>query len=113
VPVELKKGFPGRSSVEEVSPDARGCIHIRCKELERIELRVSPAGNKVEGYLVAGQRLRRLPIGSVLDSKTGTFSWIPGPGYRNLPVGFCRDCCNGEQCRIEIMVTIVPKFSIE
>ncbi len=34
-----------------------------------------------EGYLIVGDELRRLPIGSTFDSAAGIFSWLPGPGF--------------------------------
>jgi hypothetical protein len=112
-PVELKRGYNDSFLAEQISPDSDGIVHIQCQELERIELLVSHAGNKVEGYLVVGQRLKSLPIGSTLDSRTGTFSWIPGPGFvGTYRLVFVETDDNGEQSREEIMVTIVP-FTIE
>jgi len=34
-----------------------------------------------EGYLIVGDELRRLPIGSTLNSAAGVFSWQLGPGF--------------------------------
>ncbi|MCX6584202.1 MAG: SBBP repeat-containing protein [Candidatus Aminicenantes bacterium] len=111
-PVKLKKGFNDSCLAEEVLPDADGMVSIRCHELERIELQVSQAGNNVEGYLVVGQRLKRLPIGSTLDSGTGTFNWIPGPGFIGMyRLVFVETDKKGEQSREKISVTIIPKFS--
>ncbi len=39
------------------------------------------AMSRWEGYLVIGDELRHLPIGSTLDSVGGVFSWLPGPGF--------------------------------
>jgi hypothetical protein len=109
-PVELKKGYNDSYLAEQISPDIDGIVHIQCQELERIELLLSYAGNKVEGYLLVGQRLKRLPIGSTLGSRTGTFSWIPGPGFvGTYRLVFVETDENGEQSRKEIMVTIVPR----
>ncbi len=111
-PVELKKGYNDSHFVEEVLPDADGIVPIHCQELERIGLRVSHAGNKVEGYLVVGQRLKRLPIGSTLNSRTGKFAWIPGPGFIGAyRLVFVETDENREQSRKDIMVTIVPRGS--
>jgi hypothetical protein len=109
-PVELKRGYNDSFLAEQISPDSDGIVHIQCQELERIELRLSHAGNKVEGYLVVGQRLKSLPIGSTLDSRTGTFSWIPGPGFvGTYRLVFVETDDNGEQSLKEIMVMIVPR----
>ncbi len=110
-PMKFKKGYNENSLAEEVSPDADGIVPIRCRELGRIELRVSQAGNQVEGYLVVGQRLKRLPIGSTLDSRAGTFSWIPGPGFvGTYRLVFVETDKKGDQSRKEIRFTIIPKF---
>jgi hypothetical protein len=39
------------------------------------------ANPRYEGYLIVGDELRPLPIGSTLDADTGIFSWQPGPGF--------------------------------
>lgn len=109
-PVKFKKGYTDSPLTEEFSPHADGIVPIRCQELERIELQVSQSGNKVEGYLMVGKRLKRLPIGSTLDSKKGTFNWIPGPGFVcTYRLVFVETNEKGEQSRKEIMVTIAPR----
>jgi hypothetical protein len=40
-----------------------------------------PAGSRWEGYLIVGEELRPLPIGSTLDAAAGVFSWLPGPSF--------------------------------
>ena len=41
----------------------------------------SPLTPRWEGYLIVGDELRSLPIGSTLDAVAGIFSWLPGPGF--------------------------------
>ena len=36
---------------------------------------------RFSGYLQVGDELRRLPIGSTLDTQNNTFYWRPGPGF--------------------------------
>ncbi|HDP94447.1 MAG TPA: hypothetical protein ENN40_03695 [Candidatus Aminicenantes bacterium] len=36
---------------------------------------------RFSGYLQVGDELRRLPIGSTLDTQNATFYWRPGPGF--------------------------------
>jgi hypothetical protein len=33
------------------------------------------------GFLVIGDQLKSLPIGSTPDTKNGIFTWQPGPGF--------------------------------
>jgi len=40
-----------------------------------------PQASTFEGYLVVGNELRPLPIGSTLDRETGVFYSQPGPGF--------------------------------
>lgn len=110
--VEFSKGYNGNNLPVSVSPDTDGIIRIRRRELERIEIRVSRPGKKIEGYMAVGSRLRSLPPGSTLDKTTGTFSWIPGPGFvGTYRLVFTEAGGKGEKSRKEIILTIVPKFS--
>lgn len=110
-PVELKKGYGVDDPPLRVFPDAGGIVHIRCRELERIELQVSGAGTKVEGFMPVGQRCDRLPIGSTLDRTTGTFAWIPGPGFvGTYGLVFVVTDEKGARFRKDILITILPGF---
>jgi hypothetical protein len=80
------------------------------RELERIELQLS---NVKAGYMLAGNRIAPLPVGSTLDTKNGTFNWIPGPGfYGNYRLVFIVKDQNGDLCKREILVNIVSKFGL-
>jgi hypothetical protein len=50
---------------------------------EKIEQDISGKKDKVSyaGYLVVGDELRPLPIGSFLDPEKGIFFWQPGPAF--------------------------------
>ena len=86
-------------------------VHIDIKELERIEFLISEGfclsrstqgtdennlnsklitqNSKLEnaplynitGYMIVGNELKELPIGSFLDTRRGVFYWQPGPGF--------------------------------
>jgi alkaline phosphatase len=72
-----KKGI----EVHNIFPDNQGIKHIKIKELERVGIQLSHPGSDISGYMVVGNQLRPLPVGSTLDIKTGTFYWQPGPGF--------------------------------
>jgi len=60
---------------------------------------------------VVGDELRPLPIGSTLDAKKGTFSWLPGPGFLGTyNLVFVQEDEFGIGRRIPVAVTIRPKF---
>ena len=83
-PARFRRGFDQRSELDVQYPDWRGLTEIGIRELERLEIHLDgadSASGRYSGYLVVGRELRPLPIGSTLDARAGTFSWIPGPGF--------------------------------
>ncbi|MCX6580631.1 MAG: Ig-like domain-containing protein [Candidatus Aminicenantes bacterium] len=84
-------------------------ITVEIKELERVEINLSAEG-VFEGYLIVGDQLRELPIGSTLDTDRGIFYWQPGPGfvgeYCLVFIGIDDD---GRDTRKNVIVNIKPK----
>ena len=79
-PIYLKRGIKREREPEIVEPDPYGVINVSIREVERIEVEIGVGGDYI-GYLLVGDELRSLPIGSTLDSERGVFSWQPGPGF--------------------------------
>ena len=132
-PVFIKRGFDLVAAAESVIPDNFGSIHIEMKEVERLEVSfdvdnppstpfrkggeekmdVRKGGEYVRysGYQIVGSELRPLPIGSTLDPKIGTFSWMPGPGFLGTyDLVFVGETGFGIAIRSPVTVTIKPKF---
>lgn len=80
-PVKYWTGIGEGNDMHEVFPDTQGILRIRINELERMGIKLSSPGVPITGYMVVGNQFRPLPIGSTLDEKTGTFYWMPGPGF--------------------------------
>jgi hypothetical protein len=80
-PVRYWPGDENKPKGYDVFPDDQGIINIKIKELERIVINLSHPGADIFGYMIVGNQLRPLPIGSTLDAKSGTFYWQPGPGF--------------------------------
>jgi hypothetical protein len=80
-PVRYWPGDENKPKGYEVFPDDQGIINIKIKELERIVIKLSHPGADILGYMIVGNQLRPLPIGSTLDTKSGAFYWQPGPGF--------------------------------
>lgn len=100
----LKRNSIGRIvGYEEVSLVDRRSIHLNIKEMERVEIHLSP------GVM----NLSVLPIGSTLDRDRGIFYWTPGPGfigkYRFIFVEMDE---NGQRKYKEVKVNIGPKFPV-
>ncbi|NIM14607.1 MAG: hypothetical protein GTO45_21540 [Candidatus Aminicenantes bacterium] len=126
-PVKIKKGYNRNVEPEKIYPDDKGMITIEIRELERVEINLNNNRAEVEvkakveednsdnsnfysGYLVVGNQLRPLPVGSTLDVERGVFYWQPGPGfigdYRFVFVGKIQD---GEMNLKNINVKIGPR----
>jgi hypothetical protein len=111
-PVKMRKGFREDIPPRDIYADHNGLIQIEIKELERIEIDLSASFSdtaKISGYLLAGNRLLALPIGSTL--KDGVFYWIPGLAYLGkYRLVFIEHGPDGVMNRKDVMVKIGPKY---
>ena len=108
-PVTIKKGYQAEQDIHSVFPNNDGISVITIKELERLEIQVSTAAAEIYGYLVVGDKLKGLPVGSFLDGKSGVFHWQPGPGFvGEYRFVFVEKKPNGEMSRRNISVEILP-----
>jgi len=107
-PIKIEKGYGKNIKTRIIYPDDKGPAIIKIRELERVVIHIS---NLETGYLIVGNKIDPLPLGSTLDTKNGTFNWIPGPGfYGNYMIVFVAKDQDGELSKKEIFVNIVPKF---
>jgi hypothetical protein len=110
-PVKMRKGF-GNMQSREIYAGDDGLIKIKIKELGRLQLDLSASfadTSKISGYLVVGDRILSLPIGSTL--KDGIFYWMPGMAFfGNYRLVFIEHGPYGAMNRIDVMVEIGPKF---
>jgi hypothetical protein len=94
---------------DSYSPTFDEIKSVEIKELERVEINLSDEG-VVEGYLIVGDQLRELPIGSTLDKENGIFYWQPGPGFvGEYRLVFLEKENEGQLTRKNIIVNIKPK----
>lgn len=97
-PARIKKGFMQDSEGEEIYPDEEGIMRIEIKEMERLELHLSP------GIV----NLTSLPAGSTLDTTRGIFYWQPGPGFiGDYEFDFVVKGRDGRMEKIKITVLII------
>jgi len=79
-PIGITRGF--REDIPPKSKQAEeGVFTITIKELERLVIDLSSTRELIGGYMISGNRLDPLPIGSTLDLKNKKFYWLPGPGF--------------------------------
>jgi len=108
--VDVVKGYREVEGPCEIYPDDKGTIRIETNELERLTIRLGPVSRWTWiGYLAVGDRLKPLPIGSVLDGERGVFHWQPGPGFvGDYDLVFIYTCENGDMVRKNIKISILP-----
>jgi len=72
-----RRGFDLDAPFHAYEPLPSGQVVVQSEELDRIELQVHAAS----GFMRTPAGRAPLPHGSTLDPSTGTFIWMPGPGY--------------------------------
>lgn len=85
-------------------------ISVRIEELERVEIRLaSGAQHSIQkGYLLAGDRLMSLPVGSTI--KDNKFHWSPGPGHQGrYSLVFLVKRGNGMIVKKKVNIIIEPR----
>jgi hypothetical protein len=89
-----------------IFPDGSGIVAVHIRELERLEIHLE---NYSIGYSVVGNQLKRLPIGSTMDSENGVFYWQPGPGFvGDYQFVFIKKSKNGEMSKKIVIVICSP-----
>ena len=130
-PIRVRKGYNQNLNPHKRFPDETGNIFIEIEELERLEVQLfegtgglaplsnaplpdfpGPPTNNRMGFLVVGDQLRTLPIGSTFNPQRGIFSWMPGPAFvGTYRFVFIEEKQNSEWSKTFITVNILPKFT--
>jgi hypothetical protein len=106
--INARRGYASDTPFARHETDANGRVTLQAEELDRIELQTHGA---TEGFLVSGDTLRPLPIGSQLDPATGTFVWQPGVGFiGGYDLVFVRHE-GGHVVRQDVHIVLNPKGS--
>lgn len=107
-PLFRRTGFGAERIFEPAYPDDRGVIEAVMEEDSVVEVRLGTSG-PVQGYLVVGDELRPLPVGSTLDAGDGTFRWMPGPGFLGrYDLAFVGSTTDGITVKRLVTVRIIP-----
>jgi len=111
-PVKVIRGCDNNAEAGIAEADSYGIFHIEMREVERVKVDFGETADYT-GYLIVGDELRPLPVGSTLNSENGTFVWQPGPGFiGEYNFIFIKKDENGVQRKIKTRIKILPKFSI-
>jgi hypothetical protein len=113
-PARFRKGYHKNTPGMDICPVEGDSRNVEITEVERIEIRLADPGtpgNRFTGFMVVGDQLHALPIGSTLDAEKGIFYWQPGPG-------FCGEyelvfIARGQEKTLKksFLIRILPKFS--
>ena len=108
-PLSSRMGYSESSSRRIVNQEGNGEFHFESWVNERIEIEFH---NPVSaGYLIVGESLRPLPIGSTLDFEAGKFHWHPGPGFLGeYRLVFLTVDNEGTQQKNMLLVKILPEY---
>jgi len=139
-PLNIKRGFDRVASVEAIKTGDDRSYHVDIKEVELLKIYLDPARAEEDnppssnnlsviasdrrergdltfkksdytGYMIVGDELRPLPIGSTLDARTGAFAWLPGPGFiGSYDLFFVEKNAFGSRRAVKVKVTIKPKY---
>jgi len=112
LPVQVKYGYD-EDAIPNLAPvDENGMNRVVIPEMERVEIHLSDQSSHdstYSGYLVIGERMMKLPVGSTLNPKAGVFSWIPGPGHLGpFHLVFVETAPDGKMIKKNMIIEIVP-----
>lgn len=91
----------------------KGIFYINIKELEPLEVAPEPGIVYTAANMLAAGKLRPLPPGASLNPRTGTFHWMPGPGFNGAyTVVLTGRKLDGEIFTDYMLINIKPKFNV-
>jgi len=107
--VQFRRGISPAETWQLGRMNREGTNSIQIHEVDRVEVQVGQSGN-LQGFMVVGKDLRPLPFGSTLDGRSGTFYWLPGPGFKgDFNFIFLGEDADGKPVKTALTVSIVPK----
>lgn len=105
----VKRGFGENDAGRPPQRENDGRVTIEMNELERLEISSFNLPGETSGYMMSGDSLRPLPVGSTLN-RDGVFTWIPGAGFvGEYRLVFIQTAPDGNMNRRNITVNIIPR----
>jgi phosphodiesterase/alkaline phosphatase D-like protein len=113
-PVTAQKGFGTDRNAGELPLNENNTAIMVIKELEPVQIQLAANLSGAKGFLMIDGRLAPLPIGSTFNEQTGTFSWLPGPGFVGIyHFTFIFRTYNGQFNKKSVDILIRPKFNVD
>ncbi|MCP4147700.1 MAG: hypothetical protein GY757_08110, partial [bacterium] len=110
VPIAIKKGIGTDPAISNIYRDKTGITEINVSVLEPLEISFDKDVWVLSGYMLVGEEMRRLPVGSTLKRNTKRFHWIPGPGFSGTyPLVFVLRTAEGKGIKKTIRVKVHPQ----
>jgi hypothetical protein len=106
--IAIRKGFDPTNEVIFLEPGPDGIFEVGLQELDRLQILLGPDETR-QGFQIVGSEFRPLPIGSTFEAKTGTFSWMPGPGFVGVYEFVFQNSSEPEREALTLRVEIRPK----
>ena len=112
-PLAARRSWDPETPWQTYGVGSTGRVVLRGEEIDRFEVALGETpGETHTGYMRVGDRLRQLPVGSLLDPETGAFTWSPGVGFvGTYDLVFVRSTSAGATSRREIRFILQPKGS--
>jgi hypothetical protein len=116
-PARFRKGYNENSRPLDIYPAEGDILDVEINEGERIELQLGDDApgtqtSRFTGFMVVGDELHSLPIGSTLKARDGIFFWQPGAGFfGEYQLIFIARDRQGRSLKKNVLIRILPKFS--
>lgn len=109
-PVGMIKGYRNDVEPQPIYPNHQGILMVEMEELDRIELHLGE-GKQLSGWMVVGEQLKPLPIGSTFDPANGILLWQAGLAFcGHYEFLFMERDAYGNMTKRTVFVHIAPKF---
>lgn len=120
--VGIRKDYRVNRPLHRIAPDDCGDITVEIKETQQLEIHLQEIDEPAEdresagwsnwhGYLVNGNDLKKLPVGTTFDMNRGIFYWQPGPGFiGEYRFVFFQKDPGGKINKRNIVIRILPHF---
>lgn len=82
------------------------------RQMEKVEIHLTGFNGPVDGYLLIGDSVAALPVGSTLQRESGVFHWIPGyASFGRHHLVFTGKNIEGKPVKQQVTINVIPKFS--